>query len=288
MSESHETPPLMASAVIKYIGSLSIVVYITGFVILTSHLNSYGISDFELLNFQLLKAGLCTIILFSPIIFVVRELYSNFSFQDEPSRILHACQLSVGVSFFIMPFVFESGGIEFYEISTIFMAIASISITFIRNTRVKIISIIAFLVITGIASLCFFLSVSENKGVFFYPFSFVFLIGLIINLIQPSRARTSGILEFMYPVALISILFFFSTFGRVVYKQIRTDFGGGMFIEKKMVFSESIPKAIISEFNPSEKVRLVYKNKESIFLLLKDSLTLEIPRKYIDSEISFY
>src|SRR5687768_12673302 len=85
---------------LKYIPYLSAIAYLLGYIVFNAYLSTYGIYEFNLVNFQYLKAGLIFMIIITPIALIIwHEIKAPVGTLKEDKEDLIKTTLLVGTYF---------------------------------------------------------------------------------------------------------------------------------------------------------------------------------------------
>jgi hypothetical protein len=283
--------------------AIALIIYLIGFVIFTSHLISYGISEYNLLNFNFLKAGLVFSILILPSIVISITSVSR-GIDDYMPRFGLSILVAINSIFYVTIInsiigivyllLFSNPNESIWYIltisvaGTIFFAVLTLVISDVRKLPFII---ILFIVILAIAYQYFLL---QNFNVN-YTYLSVYIVGLnsfltpdIIRLIEE---KFNGLVALLSPSIILIIALFI--FGISFYKIIPSNIGGGKPIHKKVIIDKSKLDAKSLDFNYSSLIdtskqtyEIVYESSEMYYIKISFNKIIGINKEFIIGEIN--
>ncbi len=281
---------------ISYIAIITPIVYIIGFVIVNSYLSKYGVSDFEVITSSYLKSSLLFSFLCFTIIATILVSFKNPTDNLKKNAHEHLLFYSnfLLLCSIIVPILFGSG---FSFITNGFFSFKSIGLfSFMLYIFIRILiwqpafskksyfilyfSILSTLLIVYLISLSFDKSVTK-----YFIFSFL-LIGIILSLEYGDyKDGTYRIDKLTFTI--LTLLFVTIIYGRYVYGEIPTYFGGPKNSFSEICIKDSI---IINNVKTNKLLnsRIIYSNSTNYFVELNDSTLIQLNQdmaKYIIYEV---
>jgi len=272
----------------KYSPAIIMVVYVLGFIVLNSHLASYGIYDYSFQSVLYLKTGVLTSLLFFPLGLMIHTYIKNptDNFNVGKIELLNVATSLTLYTAFVIFLLFPRSHAPIIYILLYFGVCFIITSYAFRNvpkylkTIVKILPPIIYIV-RGI--------VLEGE----YLLTYVTLnIGITWNAIDDYNAwgdKEYNVFKASFSVMLMVMLF--AIFGLHVYKHIPNVYGGGFPRTKTLYLDNSCGALLTGRLNNvknciADNQVIIHENDGYVYLLLSDNASISIKRNMVLGEYS--
>lgn len=288
-----------------FIGIVTILSYITGFVIINSYLGKYGLTAGELFGAKYLSAGLLylaiTVIFIVNWWFFIKSYYIMAeckTFREKIKYIAYPIVLIISTLIFLIVIFspskhtgdmidkfFQKNWTQYlFLILLVIFAITRVLGWFFKTSKNRLenwgmffLVILMFVFILQKASVFFFLwviflfcllSLIFGRKKTNEPFSPILIDSLGKRYINPIGFASTLVLTF-------SMIWFF---GRMIYERITPDIGGGSPVKVKILLRESLPSSFstvikdTSNADVIEEAYLLHQEQSSLVLLIPDSI----------------
>jgi hypothetical protein len=263
-------------------------VYVLGFIVYQSFLNKHGFRDKSLLNFQYLSTGILFCFIYIPVILaIVSERYLTIKMKYSKFKAMFASLFIILIhtstlGYILFDFTFNNNAIYL----ALFILLVLIELYF-ENTSKKIGKILTYaLLITGAL---FVIYKTEQLGLILGSFMILWL--LIGRSLEKFNDKESisimAILLTSFFLVGLSYLF-----GVSALEKIPSYYGGTQTPYSTLVIKEQynsqitkISKNIVKEYQ-IDSVQIVHQNQNFLYLSIKDSICMTIPKEIIIAQIN--
>jgi hypothetical protein len=277
---------------VKYLPYVSAIVYFFGFIIFTAHLASFGIYEFNLLNFQYLKAGMTFFIIFIPAILIVTHNIKNPT--DKLVDIKNDLKAAV---YYLLFYLFLTCMILFRKTpvnklvhisSLIYFLLLFVSTSYAARNWPKKLKIA--ILILPIVAFILFIFIAKEWAILTFIIIFQLFVCNILWLYFDYGDKNFN--PFSITCSVMSIILLTTIFGSLFYKEIPYYLGGIkkrniiLFFkeENKNNLDHSPIKDSLNE-TQTKRLNLIYENENLYYLLLSDSTTVALKKELFIGEL---
>lgn len=278
----------------KYLDFIPIVVpviYIIGFIVINGNLSNYSFSDYQILNFSYLKAGILVSFVIAIIFLAMRFSFIEGTMTDNLEKSWPSLLISISNILFITMFLsfaiidskylLLNHKVAFYVYHICFLLYAFFRIWAMNKTAKNNIGILVLTVPAIILNLIIMIILSSNFQIIRDILIFNSLLGLVFFLAFGDFGDKNYNIRIITDIIVVIGLSFF--FGKNIYGKIPSKFGGGQ--PHEIVVAKCTPiNEVVNENRLMDTLFVVYENDSRLLITDKRRNTIFVDK----SEIKAY
>lgn len=270
--------------------SLIALLYIIGYIVFSSHLASYGVSDSNFLSLIYLKSGLVYLAINIPVgVFIYLELKHYKELRE-----IHSKAQSVSFVLTVLYFALFANFILGSKVlpSSILMVGFVVAVLIMFFAKLKIPKLVRLIVPLMLGLGYCTLLIVKGKGNLMHIFMVLQLNGMILVSSIDDWKLDNKYSLFNLVMWIFSLIMLTSYFGYYSYKQIPYKYGGGMANEKTLILGpgQVIDNNILSKINLAgntlSNVKVVHESERLYYISVNDNTTIGLKKEMFSGEIS--